>query len=48
MKTAGLTTLGNSLSDLLGILFFSYSALLSSTKLRTLAAGNGTRDGRIA
>jgi hypothetical protein len=36
MKNAGLTTLGNSLSVSLGILFFGWSDSVASDKLRTL------------
>ena len=41
MKTAGLTTLGYSLSDSLGILFLHWSGSPRGPKLRTLPAGNG-------
>ena len=37
---AGLTTLGNSLSDSLGILFFGWSDSVRSDKSRTFAASN--------
>ena len=44
MKTAWLTTLGNSLSDSLWILFLGWSESVRSDKLRTLRASNGSRE----